>query len=128
MIDETKPYSVKTVEQRSEERILVSVPVDITVVDGQTPGTTERTIIEDVSSFGCRFSMRGTVQKGDTVSVLPLATNGKKKPGEQPRLFEVMWVAPKKNGMTVGARLRQGEKLANTTPPPDLGAANKSAG
>ena len=34
-------------------------------------------------------------------------------PYDAPRLYEIMWVAPKDHGCTVGARLLQGEKLAS---------------
>jgi len=43
-----------------------------------------------------------------------LGRYGNNLQSEVPRLYEVMWVAPKDHGSTIGARLLQGEKLANT--------------
>lgn len=97
--------------RRAERRILVNVPVEVTEVDGKGHPFTERTFIEDVSDFGCRFSTRGPVQQGDTISVKVLGPGGKAAPDEEPRLFEVMWVARKEHGSTVGARLLQGKKM-----------------
>ena len=75
---------------------------------------TERTFIEDVSDFGCRLSTRGQVKQGDTVAVKILGRYGNNLMDEEPRLYEIMWVAPKGHGQTVGARILQGERLANT--------------
>lgn len=99
--------------RRAERRILVHVPVEVTEVDSKGNPVTERTFIEDVSDFGCRFSTRGSVQQGDTVSVKVLGHGGKPLPDEEPRLYEVMWVARKEHGFTIGARLLQGEKVNN---------------
>ena len=125
MVEDNRPSGINPADRRSEERILVSVPVEITTVDGGGCLHTERTFIEDVSSLGCRFSVRGTVQQGDTVAVMPMGPHGKNIPGEKPRLFEIMWIAPKANGLTVGARLLQGEKLANAKFPADLSVAKQ---
>ena len=105
--------------RRAERRILVHVPVEVTEVDGEGHAFTERTFIEDVSDFGCRFSTRGPVQKGDTVAVKILGSNGKALPDEESRFYEIMWVAPNSHGFTVGARLHQGEKLASVMHPPE---------
>jgi hypothetical protein len=106
------------IERRSERRILVNVAVEVTELDSEGHPFTEHTFIEDVSDLGCRFSTRGPVRQGDTVAVKILGPNGANLPDEQPRYYEIMWVAPKKQGATVGARLIQGEKLANLKFPP----------
>jgi hypothetical protein len=113
--------------RRAERRILVHVPVEVAEVDGEGHAFTERTFIEDVSDFGCRFSTRGPVQQGDTVSVKVLGPGGKAFPDEEPRLYEVMWVARKEHGSTIGARLLQGEKLTNLKPQPDEGGPKHDA-
>jgi hypothetical protein len=107
--------------RRAEKRILVHVPVEVTEVDSKGNAFTERTFIEDVSDFGCRFSTRGSVQQGDTVSVKVLGHGGKPLPDEVPRLYEVMWVARKEHGTTIGARLLQGEKLNKISSLPENG-------
>ena len=106
---------------------MVHVPVEVTEVEGEGHTFTERTFIEDVSDFGCRFSTRGPVQQGDTVSVKVLGVGGKTLPDEEPRLYEVMWVARKEHGSTVGARVLQGEKLANIKSPPEDGGPKHDA-
>ncbi|HXP78482.1 MAG TPA: PilZ domain-containing protein [Verrucomicrobiae bacterium] len=111
--------------RRAERRILVHVPVEVTEVDGKGNPFTERTFIEDVSDFGCRFSTRGPVQQGDTVSVKVLGSGGKTLPDEEPRLYEVMWVARKEHGTTVGARLFHGEKLTDIKSLPENGGPKR---
>jgi hypothetical protein len=122
VLEEKSNPSLQGIERRVERRILANVPVEVTEVDGEGNQITERTFIEDVSDFGCRFSTRGPVQQGDTVAVKLLGPNGKNLPDEEPRLFEVMWVARKVHSSTVGARVLQGEKLANIKFPPGNGA------
>jgi len=112
--DEKGASSLSGIERRVDKRTLVNVPVEITEIDAEGHPHTERTFIEDVSDFGCRFSTRGSIEKGATVAVKLLSPNGSATPDEQPHLFEVMWVARKQSGSTVGARILQGEKLANT--------------
>jgi hypothetical protein len=99
--------------RRAERRILVHVPVEVIKVDGEGHSFLERTFIEDVSDFGCRFSIRGQVQQGDKITVKLLGPDGNSLQGEEPRRFEIMWVARNERTFTVGARLLQGEKLAN---------------
>jgi hypothetical protein len=97
--------------RRAERRIVVNVPVEVTEMDGGGHPITERTFIEDVSDFGCRFSTRVPIQQGDTVSVKLLGPNGCAIPGEEARLYEIMWVARKEHSTTVGARIVRGEKV-----------------
>jgi hypothetical protein len=106
------------IEHRAEKRVLVNVPVEVTEIDDEGQPVTERTVIEDVSDFGCRFSTRGPVKQGDTVSVKVLGRYRSNLQYEAPRLYEIMWVAPKNHGSTVGARLLQGEKPAKTNSAP----------
>ena len=127
MSEEKSTSNPHLIENRAEKRFLVHVPVEVTEVDSEGHHTTERTFIEDVSDFGCRFSARGPVQQGDTVSLKVLGPNGKTLPGEEPRLFEIMWVARKQNGFTVGARVLRGEKLANIKFPPENGGPKHNA-
>jgi hypothetical protein len=102
------------VERRKEERrIVMHVPVEVTKKDSEGHEIRERTYIEDVSDFGCRFTARGPVQKGDIIALKIIGPHGNNLPDEKPRLYEIMWVAPKDRGTTVGARLVQGEKLSH---------------
>jgi len=119
--EEKSETTLLGIEKRLEKRILVNVPVEVTEIDSQGREFKERTFIEDVSDFGCRFSTRGPVQQGDTVSVKLLGPHGRDVPDEQPHLYEIMWVARKQTGSTVGARELQGEKLANIKFPPEKG-------
>jgi hypothetical protein len=112
--DQKSTSILHVIERRAERRVLVNVPVEITEIDGTGQPITERTFIEDVSDFGCRFSTRGPVKQGDTIVVKMLGRNGNSLPDEQPRFYEIMWVAAKEHGATVGARVLQGERLADT--------------
>jgi hypothetical protein len=125
--EEKSNANLHVIERRAEKRILVHVPVEVTVVDRKGPPFSERTFIEDVSDFGCRFSTRGPVEKGDTVALKILGRYGNNLPDEKPRLFEIMWVARKENGSTVGARVLQDEKLASVMSPPEDGGRKHDA-
>jgi hypothetical protein len=111
--EETKTSVLHLIERRVERRVLVHVPVEVTEIDGQGQPITERTYIEDVSDFGCRFTTNGPVKQGDTVGVKILGRYGNNLPDEESRLYEIMWVAPSDQRFTVGARVLQGEKLAS---------------
>ena len=114
MSEETTNPKIDSIDRRrAERRIVVNVPVEVTEMDGEGHPITERTFIEDVSDFGCRFSTRVPIQQGDTVSVKLLGPNGCAMPGEEARLYEIMWVARKEHSTTVGARMVRGEKLAS---------------
>ena len=117
-MSEDKPKSIlHRIERRVERRILVHVPVEVTELASDGPPFVDRTFIEDVSDFGCRFSTRGPVKKGDTVAMKILGRAGNILEDEEPHLYEIMWVAEKDRGSTVGARLLEGEKLANANFP-----------
>lgn len=113
MVEENKTSAVNLANRRAEKRILVNVPVEVTETSADGRSVTERTFIEDVSDLGCRFSMRAPVHQGDTVAVRILGPNGSSLPDQEPRYYEIMWVAPKQQGAAVGARALQGEKLAS---------------
>lgn len=113
MPEENNTSTLHLVNRWAEKRILVNVPVEITETNAEGRSVTERTFIEDVSDLGCRFSTRGPIHQGDIVAVRILGPNGNSLPDEEPRYYEIMWVAPKKQGATVGARVLQGEKLAS---------------
>jgi len=117
--EEKSTSTLHFIEHRAEKRVLVNVPVEVTEIDGEGQPVTERTVIEDVSDFGCRFSTHGPVKQGDTISVKVLGRYGNNLQNEAPRLYEIIWVAPKDHGFTVGVRLLQGEKLANAKFPPE---------
>jgi hypothetical protein len=122
MSDQKSTSILHLIERRTEGRILVHVPVEVTEMDGQGVPFVDRTFIEDVSDFGCRFSTRGPVKKGDTVAVKILGRYGNNLADEEPHLYEIMWVAARDHGSTVGARLREGEKPASANIPEKDGA------
>ena len=99
--------------RRTERRVLTNVPIEITRVDSEGHPVKEKTFVEDVSDFGCRFSTRRMIQQGETIVVRILGSRGDLLPDEEPRYYEIMWVAPKGSGFTAGARMLKGEKLAN---------------
>lgn len=114
MAEEKSNPKLHVLDRRKDgRRILVQTPVEVAKMGGDGRPITERTFIEDVSNFGCRFSTRGPMQKGDTVAVKILGSNGKSLPDEEPRFYEIMWVASNLQRFTVGARLLQGEKPAS---------------
>jgi hypothetical protein len=112
-VEEKKSQAPAGIDRRAETRLRVNIPVEITWMGAAGQYITERTFIEDVSDFGCRFSTKETVKQGDTVSVQLFSTNGKFAATEAPKVFKVMWVSRKPHGMTVGARLLEAEKADN---------------
>jgi hypothetical protein len=108
---EKQPGEIFPPERRRDARIVVNVPVEITKIDETGHEITERTFVEDVSDFGCRFSIRETVKKGDTVAIRLLAQDGKSLSDEPVKHFEVMWAARGASRLVVGARICRGEKL-----------------
>ena len=127
MPEEKSKSNIFLIEKRAERRVLVHMPVEVTEIDGAASSMKERTFIEDVSDFGCRFSTRGQVQQGDTIAVKILGSHGNILPGEESHFYEVMWVAAKERGFIVGARLITGEKLANVKFPPENGGPKQNA-
>lgn len=105
--------SLFLIERREAMRVMAHLPVEVTAIDSAGRPIKERTYIEDVSDFGCRFTTNGPVKQGDTVGLKILGRYGNKLPDEESRLYEIMWVAPSDQRFTVGARVLQGEKLAN---------------
>ena len=118
---ETNPNLFLVDRRRTERRILVNVPVEVSEVSDRGHAFVERTFIEDVSDFGCRFTTRNPLQKGDSVLVKLLGHVGSDLPGDKPLLYEIMWVARKEHSYTVGARLLQGKELAAVKSPPENG-------
>jgi hypothetical protein len=106
-----KPGLFLIERRRKERRIVVNVAVEVTVDRGNGDKFTERAIIEDVSDMGCRFTTHGTAQTGDTVSLRILGPAGQPLADEEPRLYQIMWVARNDRSCTVGARLVKGKTL-----------------
>ena len=106
-------------DRRTDTRLRVNIPVELTWNGSTGHRITERTFVEDISDFGCRFSIRETVKQGDLISVQLLSMNGRIVSGEGPKAFKIMWVSRKPTGMTVGARLQEADQLDNTNT--DLG-------
>lgn len=106
MSEQKNKSNVFLVERRrADKRILVNVAVEVTQQDAAGHSVTERTFIEDVSDFGCRFSIHSPIRPGNAVSIRLLGPNGRLFPNEEPRLYKVMWVARKQHIYTAGARL-----------------------
>ena len=124
--EEKTSSNLRTAELRSDTRLRVSVPVEVAKagVDGRQ--VTERTCIQDVSDFGCRFSVSFVIAKGDIVTLKILAVNATVLAHEQPRQFEIMWAQRNGKTTTVGARMIGGQKmdkakLAEENPAPSQG-------
>jgi hypothetical protein len=109
--EEKNSAKLNSVDQRSDRRLRVSAPIEVVKTDLEGKQFTERTLIEDVSDFGCRFSISGAIAKGATVTVNVLGANCKPLSNESPRQFEIMWVQRRGQNSTVGARLVSGQKM-----------------
>jgi hypothetical protein len=110
-VQDKKSPATAGIDRRRDTRLRVNIPVEVTWIRTSGRKITERTFVEDVSDFGCRFSTRETVKQGDIVSVQLLSMNGKIASSEGPKVFKIMWVSRRPAGMTVGARLQEEEKL-----------------
>jgi hypothetical protein len=94
----------KKENQRGEERISVNLPVEISWKDSKGNNLTERTIIEDVTSVGCRFRLQVELHPGEVVSILPLGPGLNSMAGEEKMQFKVMWAAHEGIHWSTGAR------------------------
>lgn len=108
--DNSKSRIFLVERRRAEKRVLVNVAIEVSFHAENGNEVTERTFIEDVSDFGCRFTTRTAAHQGDTVTLKFAGQAGRKLQDEEPRHYQIMWVAPHGRGSTVGARLVTGEK------------------
>ena len=103
----------KKEDLRSEERVSVDLPVEITWYDSEGIMFSERTRIEDVTSVGCRFGIGVELHPGDFISINRLVpVNQEMVTADQVLLFEIMWSARGGIRWSTGARKLEGEKLA----------------
>ncbi|MGH9678938.1 MAG: hypothetical protein ACRD4Y_03225, partial [Candidatus Acidiferrales bacterium] len=89
-------------------------PVEIANLQAGERPAAERTVIEDVGDFGCRFSLRGPVQPGDVLALTLLARDGTSPLDLPVKIFEVIWVEQGAEKWSVGARAYEGERLARS--------------
>jgi PilZ domain len=111
MPEEKTKANLYPVEKRSDSRLRVSVPIEVVKTDAEGHQVTERSFIEDVSDFGCRFSISCAIAKGDILTVEVLELSRKPQSHEPPRQFEVMWVQRQSKNSAVGARIVSGQKM-----------------
>jgi hypothetical protein len=104
--------------QRSEERLLVNLPVELTRLDLDGKVLVEQTKIEDITSIGCRFTTQVEFHRGDIISIRPLAAGQKSLAKSEAQPFEVMWASKLGGRWTTGAKKLEGEKLASAKTPP----------
>ena len=104
-----------TVERRAYKRFLLHSQVEITGVDKLGLQFAERARVEDVSDFGCRFSIRGAVHQGSVLGVMPLGPEGENLLDEFPRLFVIIWAKRKGDRLTVGARSLREDELSDAS-------------
>ncbi|SRR5258708_39898146 len=104
--------------RRSEERLLVDLPVELTRLDADGNILIEQTKIEDVTSIGCRFTTQVEFHRGDVISIRPLASGQKSLAKNEPQPFEVMWASKLGSRWTTGAKKLESEKLASFKIPP----------
>jgi len=104
------PTETPLADRRADLRLAVNAPVEITRSNEQSGATTEKTIIEDVGDNGCRFSMRGPVQVGDTVLIQLLSEDGIAPLNAPAKLFQVIWVKRGEEKSAVGVRSCQAEE------------------
>ena len=102
-----------TDERRSDNRLLLHSPVEITGVDDFGLQFAERSRLEDVSDLGCRFSMQNAVHQGGILGIEPLGPDGESLPDEHLRLFVIVWVNLIGDRLTVGARTLREDELSD---------------
>lgn len=107
-------------EKRSELRISVDLPVEITHYDPQGNMFTERTRIQDISKMGCRFLMQVELQRGHVVSIRSLGPSEMHLEEGQFHLYEVRWTARQGICWTTGAlNLEAEDRTVVVFPPPN---------
>ena len=121
------PVEISPADRRTDRRLLVNAPVEVSNID-RGPQITEKMSIEDIGDSGCRFSMRGQVQAGDRIVIQLLGQNGVRLEDAPTKFFEVMWVERGTETSAVGARILLGEKLTRCKLALESGAAKNSPG
>jgi hypothetical protein len=115
-----------TDERRADKRFLLHSWVEITGVDESGLQFVERTRLEDVGDSGCRVSMRGAVHEGSVLGVKPHGPEGENLLDEYPRLFVILWVKCKGNGLSVGTRGLRNDELSGGDADTICSASNSS--
>jgi hypothetical protein len=121
-----KSVGIDSVDRRMDARMVVNAPVEIMTIRNGREQTSERIFIEDVSDYGCRFSMRGPIEQGDAIAIKLLAEDETNLLDAPTKFFEVIWVLPGTGTSTVGARVLQGKELAKYDPFQENLTAEKS--
>jgi hypothetical protein len=113
-------------ERRADERLKLHSPIEAAGLDTSGAQFHERTRLENVSNAGCHFSLRHAIQLGSVVAIRPLGPLGDGHPGEDWRLFVVIWVNRKGNCSAAGVRGIFDAELRDTCVPADRAAVKRS--
>jgi hypothetical protein len=102
-----------TVERRLQERVRVSVPGEMKIINNKGQLIIGHIFIEDWNDAGCRFEAAIPLKAGDIVAIKPLKTDEKTLQDREPHLFEIAWTSRRVVFWIAGASKLQGEKLAS---------------
>jgi hypothetical protein len=102
-----------TVERRLQERVRVSVPGEMKIINNEGQLIIGNIFIEDWSEAGCRFETAIPLKAGDIVAVKPMRMDEKILQDQESRLFEIAWTNRRVAFWIAGATKLQGEKLAS---------------
>ena len=99
-------------ERRTNRRLLLHSPVEVSGIDESGFQFVEQTRLEDAGDAGCRFSTRNLIRPATIFALQLLGPDGEPLPEEYPRLFIVVWVKREAGRRTVGARCLLGDGLS----------------
>jgi hypothetical protein len=113
-------------ERRADERLKLHSPIEAAGVDASGEQFHERARLENVSGAGCHFSLRHVIELGSVVAIRPLGPRSESDPGEDWRLFVVIWVGRKGKRSAAGVRGIFETELRDTCLPTDRAVVKRS--
>jgi hypothetical protein len=98
-------------DRRSERRILLSCPIEVSGFNNKGEFFTERTTTADISESGCRFQVKAQVETGAILALKLISRHNSETLPKRPFLYEVARVTPERDGWTLGVVKLQPESI-----------------
>ena len=90
-------------DRRKYKRVLLSFRIQVSGIDCTGHEFQERTVISDVSEYGCRFDLLRQILLDDVVKIEVVRLDGGLLDEREQLQFKVAWVDPSVRGWTIGA-------------------------
>ena len=105
-------------DRRKGKRVPHTYPVEVSGLDPAGRLFSERTVTTNVSETGCCFQVKTRLERGAVVAIKLLSRQKETPHPAKAVLFQIIWVAPDADGLTVGTLKLQQEQMWNLAFPP----------